>query len=129
MYVGRTKRNIGHRLRGHINTADDCPFAFRFAREATGRTEARYSGADKRENLLKDPEFSGHYTDAKERIRRMCIRWVQESASLFKVKDADGNERIYHSQEKLPPEIGPLLSKPRKRKRRSRWPSLNPTPF
>ena len=28
-----------------------------------------------------------------------------KSASLFKVKDAEGNERTYHSPEELPPEI------------------------
>ncbi len=55
MYVGRTKRRIRARLCGHVSTADCCPFAFRLAREATGRTEARYSGEHTRKRLLQNP--------------------------------------------------------------------------
>ena len=39
-----------------------------------------------------------------------------KSASLFKVKDADGNERIYHSVEELPPEIRAAFEQAQKEK-------------
>lgn len=79
LYVGRSKRQLNKRLRGHIRkSAKDCPLAFKLAREATGRTETSYSGDYIRENLLSDPGFFNAYQDAKERIRRMKIRWVHE---------------------------------------------------
>src|SRR3990170_1402963 len=37
LYAGRTKRRIHLRLRDHVSSSDDCPFAWRLAREATGR--------------------------------------------------------------------------------------------
>jgi len=49
LYVGRSKRQLNKRLRGHIRkSAEDSPLAFKLASEATGR------------------------------IRRMNIRWVHE---------------------------------------------------
>ncbi len=79
LYVGRTKRRIGVRLKNHVSTADDCPFAFRLAREATGHTESRYSGNRTRDKLLADPGFRSAYEAAKNRIRRMQVRWVDEA--------------------------------------------------
>jgi hypothetical protein len=79
LYVGRTKNKFSDRLRGHVNTATDCPFAFRIAREETGFTGSAYSGEGTRKNLLKNAKFVGAYEAAKKRIKKMEIRWVQES--------------------------------------------------
>src|SRR6266850_2922522 len=78
LYVGRTKRRISARVCGHVNTADDCPFAFRLAREVTGITHAQYSGKHTRKNLLLRPDFRREYKLAKQRIRQMDVRWVHE---------------------------------------------------
>jgi hypothetical protein len=79
LYVGRTKRLISKRLKNHVGTAKDCPFAFRLAREATGNTLARYSGDNTRKRLLSNSEFLAAYEAAKGRIRRMGVRWVEET--------------------------------------------------
>lgn len=79
LYVGRSKRQLNKRLRGHIRkSAKDSPLAFKLAREATGRTEISYTGDYIREKLLNDPVFSSAYQNAKERIQKMIIRWVHE---------------------------------------------------
>lgn len=79
LYVGRTKRLIRTRLKNHVSTAKDCPFAFRLARQATGRTEARYSGDHTRRRLLEAADFQNAYHAAKNRIREMEVRWVEEA--------------------------------------------------
>lgn len=80
LYVGRSKRKLNKRLRGHIRkSAIDCPLAFKLAREATDKTYASYSGDYTRQKLLSNPEFFNAYQNAKERIRRMKIRWVHEA--------------------------------------------------
>ncbi|MBT6690398.1 GIY-YIG nuclease family protein [archaeon] len=79
LYVGRSKRRLNTRLRGHIKkSSKDSPLAFKLAREATGNTEVSYSGANIRKELLADPEFSQAYQNAKARIEKMDIRWVHE---------------------------------------------------
>lgn len=76
LYVGRSKRQLNKRLRGHIRkSAKD---SFKLAREATGQTVTSYSGDYIREKLLSDQKFLKVYQDAKERIRIMNIRWVHE---------------------------------------------------
>ena len=79
LYVGRTKRLFSNRLRGHINTAKDCPFAFRIARKETGFTKSAYSGDGTRRQLLSNPDFVSAYEAAKNRIKKMEVRWIQES--------------------------------------------------
>ena len=79
LYVGRSKRQLNKRLRGHIRkSAKDSPLAFKMARESTGQTEPSYSGDNIRVKLLNTPKFLKVYQDAKERIRKMNIRWVHE---------------------------------------------------
>ena len=78
LYVGRTKRKISKRVRGHVSTAKDCPFAFRLARETVGKTVADYSGDHTRDKLLADPAFAHAYAAAKDRLREMDVRWVAE---------------------------------------------------
>ena len=79
LYVGRSKRKLNKRLRGHIRkSAKDSPLAFKLARKETGETVTSYSGDYIREKLLSTSDFSKAYQDSKERIRRMNIRWVHE---------------------------------------------------
>lgn len=82
LYAGRTKRKIKERLKGHVSTADDCPFAWHLARETTGVKKATYKQKGSRKDLLSKPEFRQAYTSAKDRIRRMEVRFVGESDPL-----------------------------------------------
>src|SRR3989338_8366735 len=79
LYVGRTKRKIKDRLKDHISTADDCPFAWLIAREKTGETQAAYRQSGSRRDLLSRPYFKAAYEEAKKQIREMDIRYVGES--------------------------------------------------
>ncbi len=83
LYVGRTKRRIKERLKDHVSTADDCPFAWRLAREMTGKTQASYKPRGSRKDLLaNDPDFKKAYDEAKDRIRQMEVRYVGEPEPL-----------------------------------------------
>ena len=77
LYVGRTKRPIFVRIRNHFSTAPDCPFAWLLAREATGKKPA-YKPDGSRTALLKDPVFKAAYERAKNRIRKMRVRYIHE---------------------------------------------------
>lgn len=77
LYVGRTKRSIAVRIRNHFSTAPDCPFAWLLAREATAR-KATYTPDGSRKKLLEDPAFKAEYERAKDRIRKMNVRYVHE---------------------------------------------------
>ena len=79
LYVGRTKRFIKDRIRDHVSTADDCPFAWRLAREATNNIVASYKPEGSRKHLLSQPDFKEAYERAKLQIRTMEIRYVGES--------------------------------------------------
>jgi hypothetical protein len=81
LYVGRTKRKISTRIRGHFSTAKDCPFAWRLAREETG-FRATYKKEGSRTDLLSNPEFCRAYEAAKNRIRKMDVRFVEEADPL-----------------------------------------------
>ena len=78
LYVGRTKRSIAVRVRNHFSTAPDCPFAWLLAREATGK-RATYKTDGSRKALLADPTFKAEYERAKDRIRKMHVRYVHEA--------------------------------------------------
>src|SRR5262245_5630523 len=80
LYVGRSKR-IRQRLRYHCGSAKDAPFAFKLARETTGKTKATYSTKDSRNQLLLDQTFFAAFQAAKNRIRHMDIRFVEETDS------------------------------------------------
>jgi hypothetical protein len=82
LYVGRTKRSIRHRLKDHVSTADDCPFAWRLARETTKQLKASYRREGSRADLLSRHEFKCAYDDAKARIRCMDVRYVGEGNPL-----------------------------------------------
>jgi hypothetical protein len=81
LYVGRSRR-LRERLRGHCvpsGTHFTATFAFRLAREATGRITASYSKSGSRVALLNDPGFLSAFEDAKRRIASMDLRFVAES--------------------------------------------------
>lgn len=80
LYVGRTNR-IRKRLSGHCTPSGShftATFAFRIAREQTGNVTPTYSEAGSRAQLVQDPVFSAAFTAAKERLRAMEIRFVEE---------------------------------------------------
>ena len=77
LYAGRTKRRIASRIRFHFCKADDCPFAWLLAREATGK-KATYTPVGSRYALLGDPSFEAEYERGKQRIRNMQVRYVYE---------------------------------------------------
>lgn len=82
LYVGRSNR-LFERYKNHwgpTKTQREAAFAFKLAREATGFTKAVYKkGAGSREDLALDPVFNTAFKSAKERIRAMEYRWVEES--------------------------------------------------
>ena len=82
LYAGRTKRSIKIRLKGHVGTAKDCPFAWHLARDKTGIKKATYKTEGSRNHLLSQPAFAQAYTDAKKRIRAMDVRYVGEADPL-----------------------------------------------
>lgn len=84
LYVGRSDR-LRARLQEHSRPSSPhsrAPFAFRLAREATGRTQATYDINGSRSELAKDPAFSERFREEKERVRRMEIRFVEERDPL-----------------------------------------------
>lgn len=84
LYVGRS-RDIRGRLGRHCRpgaTHRMAAFAFRLAREATGRTKATYTKEGSRTALMDDPVFRAAFEAAKARIREMDVRFVAEDDPL-----------------------------------------------
>ena len=80
LYVGRTN-TIRKRLQSHCRPSsghNSATFAFRLARQITGRTQATYSVKGSRQDLERDPEFSDVFIAQKQRIRRMDVQFVSE---------------------------------------------------
>lgn len=81
LYVGRSNR-VRKRLRNHCRpsaTYKMAAFAFRLAREATGRLKATYKPEGSRADLMKDPAFVHAFDAAKARIREMDVRFLAEA--------------------------------------------------
>jgi hypothetical protein len=82
LYVGRSNR-LFERYKNHWGpkkTEREAAFAFKLAREATGLMKATYKkGTGSRESLVLDPTFGAAFIAAKERIRAMEYRWVEET--------------------------------------------------
>ena len=76
LYVGRTRRSLRTRIRDHFRNAQDCPFAWRLAREATGNPTGS------RRELLSRPRFARAYAAARRRIRGMEVRYIGEADPL-----------------------------------------------
>ena len=84
LYVGRTK-NLRQRLRQHSIPASQhtqAVFAFRLARESTGSLVATYTVSGSRAALCAQNEFGSAFTLAKERVRNMDVRYVEEKDAL-----------------------------------------------
>ena len=79
LYIGRS-RKIRSRLRMHVGHYAGASFAVKLAREATGK-KTSYTTQHSVKELLKDPEFATAFQTAKDRIRGMEIRFVEESDS------------------------------------------------
>jgi predicted GIY-YIG superfamily endonuclease len=80
LYVGRTKQLRG-RLRQHSIPAaghNQAVFAFKLAREKTGKTKAAYTPEGSRKSLTRDPVFAAAFGNAKARVRQMDLRFVEE---------------------------------------------------
>jgi len=82
LYVGRSN-DIRKRIRGHSGTGAThltAAFAFRLAREATGKLKASYKkGEGSRAKLMEDPRFVDAFSSAKNRIRNMNLRFIEEA--------------------------------------------------
>jgi hypothetical protein len=82
LYVGRSN-NIRHRIARHSNpgaTHRMAAFAFRLAREATGNHKATYKKDEGSRNaLMENKIFVDAFSFAKERIRKMNLRFVEET--------------------------------------------------
>jgi len=80
LYVGRTRR-LRQRLRQHSVAGaqhNQAVFAFKLAREATGRLAAAYSSKGSRKAMCAEPAFAKAFKDAKARVRNMDLRFVEE---------------------------------------------------
>jgi len=80
LYVGRSNR-IRQRIGNHTRPSsghNQATFAFRLARQQTGKIDAVYSSSGSRQNLLDDAEFRAAFDEAKARVRAMDIRWIEE---------------------------------------------------
>jgi hypothetical protein len=80
LYVGRTNR-IRRRLAGHCrpsSTHFSATFAFRIAREETGRVKASYSSVGSRAELVTDSVFGPAFVRAKARLADLDLRFVEE---------------------------------------------------
>jgi hypothetical protein len=78
--VGRTN-NIRRRLAGHCRPSAShftATFAFRIARESTGKLKATYRTDGSRRTLVQDPEFAEAFRFAKARVASMHLRFVEE---------------------------------------------------
>lgn len=81
LYVGRSNR-LRARIRNHGNpvaTHKQAAFAFRLARETTGRLKASYRPEGSRRALMEDVTFAEAFKAAKVRIARMHVRFVEET--------------------------------------------------
>lgn len=77
LYVGRSNR-IRQRLQGHVrNSHYTATFAFLLARESTG-ARASYQPKGSRAELLQQPRFARAFQRARERVRAMDVRFVEE---------------------------------------------------
>jgi predicted GIY-YIG superfamily endonuclease len=84
LYVGRTK-NLRQRLRQHSipgSQHNQAVFAFRLARESTGSLVAAYTVSGSRAALCAQGEFGSAFVLAKERVRNMDARYVEEKDAL-----------------------------------------------
>jgi predicted GIY-YIG superfamily endonuclease len=81
LYVGRSNR-IRRRIGRHCGDGlawRGAAFAFRLAREATGKLRASYRTDGSRGQLMTDAAFVEAFRTAKRPIRSMKVRFVEET--------------------------------------------------
>lgn len=81
LYAGRSN-DMRQRLAVHGRRSamyGQAAFAFRLAREKSGKTIASHTPAGSRRDLMGDPAFANAFDQAKDRIRRMDVRYVEEA--------------------------------------------------
>ena len=84
LYVGRSN-NIQGRIGRHCRpgaTHRMAAFAFHLAREETGCLKASYKKGGSRTALMENPEFSNAFSKAKERIRKMDLRFIEVDKAI-----------------------------------------------
>ena len=84
MYAGRSN-SLRNRLRQHTTDGaqhNQAVFAFKLAREKVGKIEATYKPEGSRASLAAEPEFAAAFLDEKRRVRKMNLRFVEESDQL-----------------------------------------------
>lgn len=84
LYVGRTNR-LRQRLAGHCQPSAShftATFAFRLARESTGRLKATYKKEGSRVALLEDQAFVAAFKAGKARVAALDLRYVEEADSI-----------------------------------------------
>jgi len=84
LYVGRTnsirKRLQNHSRRSHMQAT----FAFLLARHKTGIRKSTYKPSGSRDDLLRNnPSFAAAFDMARERIRNMDVRVVEEDRPIY----------------------------------------------
>jgi hypothetical protein len=78
LYVGRTN-NLRNRLQYHTrNNHNQATLAFLLARKLTGNTKATYQKKGSRNDLLDQPAFRLAFDDARERIKKMDVQFIEE---------------------------------------------------
>lgn len=78
LYVGRTNK-LRKRLQYHTrNNHNQATFAFLLARHKTGRLRAAYKQKGSRQDLLNDPKFRAAFDEARARIKKMDVQFVEE---------------------------------------------------
>jgi hypothetical protein len=78
LYVGRTN-NLRKRLQYHTRTNhNQATFAFLLASHQTGNIKASYQAKGSRQDLLNDPAFRSAFDEARQRIRKMDVQFVEE---------------------------------------------------
>lgn len=84
LYVGRSNR-LPDRVRNHgkdTSRQNVASFAFLIVRRDTGNHQATYTAAGSRNSLVADPVFAAAFLEAKRRISRMSVRYVEEGDQL-----------------------------------------------
>lgn len=80
LYVGRSN-NIRRRIGLHCRPSsqhNQATFAFRMARQQTGRLEAAYTTSGSRSEMVRDDEFGPVFATCKARIRQLSLRFIEE---------------------------------------------------
>jgi hypothetical protein len=72
-------------MRNHCGPAsghNQAVFAFKLARELTGKTAPGYTAQNSRQTLLGDNDFLTAFTESKKRVLSMELRFVEERDPL-----------------------------------------------